>query len=515
VPLEVRAAFGGRREVSVSLRTESLSEARHRLADQDRLFESMLALALARPDPTTPDPRRPRRPSNDDIDEAVRDWLALRIADERARQFGSLDATVDHAGDFSVYAAQVASGIRSDNPELQTAWIADHLIHRHGWAIASESVDWKRLTRRVARAQIELNRRVQIEVGFSTDQPADEVFGAARYADDAKRRVAGRFSSNISLLKLFEAYAEEAKPKPATEKAWKHCLQNLIRHLGHDDASMVTPHDIVAWKESLLNETENGHPKRGGRTVRDKYLAAAKTVFGWAARNLKIPSNPTAGVDVRVRPPQRLRESGLSDDEAALILSASLAVETSSAFPHQAFARRWVPWLCAYTGARVGEMTQLRREDVRQEKEVWCVRITPEAGSQKVDRAYLVPLHPHLIEQGFLAAIDGRKGPLFYDPSRYRGGSDGNPQSKKVAERLATWVRSIGVTDLTVQPNHGWRHRFKTQARLVGMDHEARDALQGHVGRTEAQKYGDMPISVLANAIGKLPRYDLPEQNRK
>jgi integrase len=326
--------------------------------------------------------------------------------------------------------------------------------------------------------------------------------------------VARRFSSEISLMKLFEAYAEEAKPKPATEKAWKHCLQNLIAHLGHDDASKVTAHDIVAWKESLLAEVEEGQPKRGGRTVRDKYLAAAKTVFGWASRNLKIASNPTLGIDVRVRAPQRLRESGLTDDEAALILSASLAVPPSAAFPHQAFARRWVPWLCAYTGARVGEMTQLRREDVLQEKEVWCVRITPEAGSQKVDRAYLVPVHPHLIEQGFLAAIAGQNGPLFYDPAKYRGGSDGNPQSKKVAERLATWVRSIGVTDPAVQPNHGWRHRFKTQARLVGMDHEARDALQGQAGRTEAQKYGDMPISVLSDAISRLPRYELTNQDR-
>jgi hypothetical protein len=28
-------------------------------------------------------------------------------------------------------------------------------------------------------------------------------------------------------------------------------------------------------------------------------------------------------------------------------------------------ARRWVPWLCAYSGARAGEITQLRGMDVR------------------------------------------------------------------------------------------------------------------------------------------------------
>ncbi|MEC5293197.1 hypothetical protein, partial [Aurantimonas sp. C2-3-R2] len=29
-------------------------------------------------------------------------------------------------------------------------------------------------------------------------------------------------------------------------------------------------------------------------------------------------------------------------------------------------SRRWVPWICAYTGARVNEITQLRRQDIKQ-----------------------------------------------------------------------------------------------------------------------------------------------------
>jgi integrase len=113
-------------------------------------------------------------------------------------------------------------------------------------------------------------------------------------------------------------------------------------------------------------------------------------------------------------------------------------------------------------------------------------------------------------------AVKGRTGPLFYDPANYRGGSDGNPQSKKVAERLAKWVRSIGVTDTEVQPNHGWRHRFKTQARLVGMDPETRDAIQGHSHRTEGESYGDHPPLALMRAIRMIPAYlVMPDGNVK
>ena len=52
---------------------------------------------------------------------------------------------------------------------------------------------------------------------------------------------------------------------------------------------------------------------------------------------------------------------------------------------------RWLPPLrpaalsvvLAFTGARVGEMCQLRKEDVRREGNHWVVTITPEAGTVK------------------------------------------------------------------------------------------------------------------------------------
>lgn len=120
-------------------------------------------------------------------------------------------------------------------------------------------------------------------------------------------------------------------------------------------------------------------------------------------------------------------------------------------------------------------------------------------------------MHPDLIEQGFLVAVTGKKGPLFYDPANHRGGTDGNPQHKKTAERLGKWVRSLGIKDDEVQPNHGWRHRFKYEAKAVRMDPETRDAIQGHAPRTEGEKYagGRVPLHIMLEEISKLPCYDV------
>jgi len=99
---------------------------------------------------------------------------------------------------------------------------------------------------------------------------------------------------------------------------------------------------------------------------------------------------------------------------------------------------------------------------------------------------------------------------LFFDPSLRRGGSDENPQMKKVGEHLAKWVREIGVTDPDVQPNHGWRHRFKTISRNIRMDPEIRDRIQGHAPRTEGEGYGDVSPSATLREIALLPKYDVP-----
>ena len=93
-------------------------------------------------------------------------------------------------------------------------------------------------------------------------------------------------------------------------------------------------------------------------------------------------------------------------------------------------ARRWVPWICAYTGARVNEITQLRPEDFMVHEGIDVIRIIADATKRQEYR--LVPLHDHLLEQGLLKYVKMRgKLPLFYDPGRHRGGKSANPQYQK------------------------------------------------------------------------------------
>ena len=201
-----------------------------------------------------------------------------------------------------------------------------------------------------------------------------------------------------------------------------------------------------------------------------------------------------------------------TNGERKTILSAALNAETDATSRYRSLARRWVPWLCAYTGARVNEMTQLRAEDAQQIDGRWIIRITPDAGRVKNKKFRNVPIHEHLIAQGFLKLVETQgAGPLFFDPELADADSE-RGQNKKVGERLAAWVRSLGVTDKDIMPNHAWRHTFKSLAMDAGMDERASDYITGHASVGVGRKvYTHHAVGPLAKQMDMFPRYDLAE----
>jgi integrase len=88
-------------------------------------------------------------------------------------------------------------------------------------------------------------------------------------------------------------------------------------------------------------------------------------VYAWAKRKRLIAVNPFEDcvVEVPRKAQTRATDKAFNDDEVSIILQAALQVEVRPGEPWDA-AKRWVPWLSAYTGARAGELTQLRVKDI-------------------------------------------------------------------------------------------------------------------------------------------------------
>lgn len=510
VPPAHQAAFGTT-EVFVTLKAATLAEAR--LAMQPHLdsFERKLRLAAGGDLANLSDASEPD-PTLVEIEAVVRRWLADRM--ERFARAGMVpedeDAAIARLSELERYRQDVEAGLMVGRPSRSqmNEWIVQAIKEQRGWTFDERSAAHRNLRRAVARAQLEATRREEDDILGAPRSIRDSTFSPEEYRLDHDLERASP-KRPVTLRALFDGYVGERDPAPATVKAWKRQLEAFITYLGHQDAAQVTISDVVGWKEHLLTGAGTGGRRLAAKTVKDTYLSVIKTIFRWGYDNGKVRLNPAQKVSVLAPRKQVTREKGLNDQEALAILKATLTEPPPNLSKERKLARRWVPWICAYSGARVNEITQLRAEDVYKVRNIWVIRITPEAGSTKTQQARIVALHPHLLAQGFPAVVEGRTGPLFYDPERYRGGSQGNPQAKKVGEYLARWVREIGVTDDKVMPNHGWRHRFKTQARLANMDPEIRDVIQGHSPRTVGEAYGDTFPEVSYREIAKLPKYQV------
>jgi site-specific recombinase XerD len=292
-----------------------------------------------------------------------------------------------------------------------------------------------------------------------------------------RREIQNRRGAAATLTSLLDAWATERKPPERTLYEWRRIVGRLGEHLGHEDAERITKRDLVAWKDALVASG------KAAKTVKN-HVDIIHALYNSALENerLERTDNPAKGVKVRARENVATRRQSYSDEDAALILKAARKEKGY---------RRWVPWLLAFTGARLDEVCQALAADIRQDPATgfWYLDINAEAGKKlkNVGSARKVPLHPALIREGFLDFVKSRgRGPLFPDLKPDRFGSRGGNATKV----LGRWTRSLGITDRAKAPNHSWRHRFKDVCRAAGIEKSVHDALTGHASSDVGDGYG-------------------------
>jgi integrase len=308
----------------------------------------------------------------------------------------------------------------------------------------------------------------------------------------------------VGVKALFEAWAKAVQPATSTFDRWSAVFNAADKHF--TDAVEIDFAAAKAWMNGLISEERSAH------TVATVWRTALKTIFAWGVAEKLIKRNPFP--DVRISVPRKNVEretKAFTPEETKIILAAAIASDDTRSFDER--ARRWVPWVCAYSGARAGEITQLRGIDIQKRGDDYFARLTPSAGKIKTRRARTIPVHEHLIAQGFLIFVErAQGGPLFYDTQRKKGSSTGEKRprqspAERTRGRLGQWVRSLGITDPEVSPNHAWRHTFKAQAARVGMDERYSDAITGHTPATTGRAYTKPIPEDLAEAMKNFPRY--------
>ncbi|MDQ6436609.1 hypothetical protein RB623_21375 [Mesorhizobium sp. LHD-90] len=435
---------------------------------------------------------------------ALRSYQDRLAQDERARNITPAWAAMSIDDDL---VAQLRRGMAGELRDDELAELVDHRIERFrqiGNTTAERgTLEWRTLARAICIAEYEaLERVAERNEGDYTGTPTHPlIVNAVPPADELPPvSLTGLLTDYISAKRLV------GKGRGA-DKRWTPVFADLRKFIKHDDARRLTDDNLIAWRDERMKTLA---PK----TVADVYLASVRTVLSWAVANKRLPSNVAKDVRQEKAKKVRTREPGFTLPEAITILRVASDYRpkvtdnpANNELPQTTAAKRWTPILCAHSGARVSEMTQLRKEDIRKEGDAYVMRVTADAGTVKAGGYRDVPIHQQLIDMGFLDFVDASPtGPLFYRAAK---GRDSVKASQMVAGRISKWLQALGVVPEGVQPNHGWRHRFKSVATEIGISDRVADAIQGHAGRTAGDNYGDVTVIARKRAIDRLPTYDL------
>lgn len=431
--------------------------------------------------------------SEDDLHEAVRQQLEgdsrAKIADIPDRRWAKRQEGIDRT--LEAWRADLARGHISD-------FVKEELLDRaegYGLRLAPGSLGFRRLAGRFLQLLVEYGDAAQKrQEGNLVPTPKPP----APMTPEKRRGLPDQ-----TITGLVEGWWKEAKAAGrslSTLDAYSRTARQFADFLKHDDANALSKQDVIAFKDHRLEQGKSL------KTIRDGDLAALKALFEWAVANGRMASNPAKAVKI-ITPKRNLsRSKGFTDAEAeAILMHAMHHKGATRAAKKTAAAKRWVPWLCAYTGARVGEMVQLRREDVRQEGNAWVLTLSPDAGTIKGKVLREVPVHHHLVEVGFIEfVLSAPAGFLFLNPT---GDTEEKLRAARrtIKNRLVTFVREVAA-DPNVQPNHGWRHRFETLARECGLREDVTNAITGHATPGVAASYGNVTLAAKIEAIAKIPR---------
>lgn len=306
---------------------------------------------------------------------------------------------------------------------------------------------------------------------------------------------------STTLTKILEkrinekAAGRESKPMSATMVSkLRIVIDEFDAYRGSTDTATITPEVIDGWKRQMLFEG-----RMGNNTIKQR-LTNLKTLLGYGIKQsfgkLFPEGNPANLVELPQAEATPSDQKTYKMAEARTVLQAtrerSLGDET-----------RWLPWLCAYSGARVSEPAQLTAKDIYQVEGRWFMRLTT-MGERTLKNAHSerrVPLHPDVIAEGFLEFVASKRseGPdaLLFNAK--------HPDAK-----VRDWVRrTLKIDRKHLRPNHGWRHLFEDIATASGMQDSAKTYITGRSQGKSSEGYGKSEALLLglASQMDRLPSY--------
>jgi integrase len=284
---------------------------------------------------------------------------------------------------------------------------------------------------------------------------------------------------------IISEWAKERKVAPPGERSFTTKAERFVAFIREhhrvadaDDMSRVSPEEVIDYKNELL-KTDLDHD-----TIAN-HLSALRTLFRYAKRNRKIPSDPMIDVVFRAKSDGRAKRLPFSPEDRERVLQAALASDDP--------VIKWANLLAGYQGMRLAEIVEADCRDVEilttddGPMPVFHIRLDYRLPGMRLKNKTSIrslPIHSAILRAGFLdywkSVVAAGGGQLFPQVALNRDGR----KSTNASRVLGEWLREVvKITD----PRfvfHSHRHSVKSILRNHPENPRVDlvDKILGHVG---------------------------------
>lgn len=480
---------------------------------------------------------------------------SLDLSDEYRLQYGSQilreSATGSLAGcatPYGLLAEEINSALEGGSSPLLDR-LVNSFIDRCNLTIKPGSVDFLKLRRELAKTHLEVLRiDERRDLGDFSDPyfiPADTLPPSSA---ETVRTQTLEFQQNPHFLSdAIKGYLAdlkgEGKTRAGTRTEYKGLCERILWILGDVPINQITRDNIRKFREvlpklpthmnkikkyknkSLDQVLEMSAAKVIGTKQIDKYKMVLKAVFNWAMKEKWITDNPSEIISATSSKPsknevERDRDPYSKEDLQKIVDSLAIVKKQLIGRPE----RLWVPLIAAYTGARANEICQMEVEDVSKEGDVWHFIIresheeddgTEEKTKKKTLKTSAakrrVPIHPTLIELGFLSYVESRKSTgenrLWKHLIPTKRGSRRNFSNWWNGQRHGSGFNRTYITKNPKKVFHSFRHNAGDQLKQKMVDQRVADEILGHVHHNLALDRYSLPYE-LETKLGAIEKID-------
>jgi integrase len=474
--------------------------------------------------------------------------IAVRIGFDTMLARLDADRKANWPADDASYTAALAgreSDLRRKVRHLQdgelASWeaIADKEIAK-GLHIEKGSATYEAFVRAIATATIDA-------IGVFNRAAAGELDAGPRTAvvQEAKAKEAAKAKPGETIVELFERWAADrlakGEKRADTVDQDRKAIEQFAEFAGKDRAiGSITPLEVAEYRDVLRqlppkwrsNKALKGLDMRAAAakarernlaesafTSVNKHLSTISPLYKWLAGQPAWAGllNPVNGLFYdKVK--GKNRRPSFSTDHLNKMLSSPLftgfLAEGKEHLPGNRQAddwRKWIPLVCLFTGARIGEIAQLRLGDVRQERGVWFIHIRHDEAAglaTKSGKSRPAAAHSMLERMGFLAFHQRRleraggdmTAPLFPELKPNKRGQISGEPSRFWRDYLA----AIGVKDgADGFGAHSFRHtladRLRSEVELLDVQV---GIVLGHSQPSVTAGYGELSQGTVTTLKG-------------